>query len=172
MAKYSKLLNTFAEALAEAVEGAATQLNSAADKISPRLKYTSQSTDLTYATKGASAFDLPAFEEVVIQPGAGAIVRTGVAFSVPDGYELQIRGRSGMAFGSDVVCHFGTVDSDYTGEVRVKLWNLGDKPYHVMAGNRIAQAVFAPVSRPEMQRVGVVDKQTERGTKGFGHTGV
>ena len=125
----------------------------------------------TYADEGASGFDLYSTQYKSIRAGGSAIVSTGIAFEIPEGYEIQIRGRSGLAFNEDVIAHFGTIDASYRGEVKVKLFNLG--PYrdlNVEIGDRIAQGVLAPVERAVfIQDSGL--NETERGVNGFGSTG-
>lgn len=124
-----------------------------------------------YADPGASGFDFYAIEDRMINPGCYAAFNTGVAFDIPHNYEIQIRGRSGLAFKRGVVAaHFGTVDESYKGEVRLLLFNLGDAPIKITKGDRIAQGILSPVSKAEFT---VVDELTpsERGANGFGSTG-
>lgn len=123
-----------------------------------------------YQTAGAAGFDLFSVEDAVLQPGAGAIVATGIAVELPDGYEIQVRGRSGLGFTDDIIAHFGTIDADYRGEIRVKLWNLGVKAFTVTAGMRIAQGVLNRVERACFIESGELS-ETKRGDKGYGHTG-
>jgi len=126
------------------------------------------------ATPGSSGVDLRAALpcETVIQPGGTALVPTGLRVAIPSGYEWQIRPRSGNALKSmiTVLNTPGTVDSDYRGEVKVILANLGTEPFTVRRGDRIAQAVLSPVVSPEFVVVDRLD-DTERGAGGFGHTG-
>lgn len=126
-----------------------------------------------YATEGSAGMDLVAARGVTLAPGARALVPTGLCVAVPDGFEMQVRPRSGLALkhGVTVLNAPGTVDSDYRGEVGVILVNTGTESLAVARGERIAQAVFAPVTRAEWESV-VVLPETARGTGGFGSTGV
>jgi dUTP pyrophosphatase len=126
-----------------------------------------------YATAGAAGMDLVAARAVTLAPGARALVPTGLCVALPDGFEMQVRPRSGLALkhGVTVLNAPGTVDSDYRGEVGVILVNTGTESFAVARGERIAQAVFAPVTRGEWESV-VVLPETARGTGGFGSTGV
>jgi dUTP pyrophosphatase len=130
-----------------------------------------------YASAGAAGLDLraatPAGEPLVIQPGARDVVPTGLAIALPHGYEAQVRPRSGLARRHGVTClnSPGTVDSDYRGEISVILVNLGQEPFSVTRGDRIAQLVVAPVWRAVWRCVEDLD-DTERGAGGFGSSGV
>ncbi len=125
-----------------------------------------------YATAGAAGMDVVAAEELTLAPGARHAVATGFAMAIPDGYEVQVRPRSGLALKHGVTCLNtpGTIDSDYRGEVKVILANLGDRPFPITRGDRIAQLVPAPVLRAELSEVADLD-ETARGTGGFGSTG-
>ena len=125
-----------------------------------------------YATPGAAGMDVVAAEDVTIPPGGRHAVATGFAFAIPDGYEVQVRPRSGLALKHGVTCLNtpGTIDSDYRGEVKVILVNLGDAPFPIRRGERIAQLVPAPVLRAELAEVDALDA-TARGAGGFGSTG-
>ena len=127
-----------------------------------------------YATGGAAGMDLLAAVEGtrIIQPGARALIPTGICVAVPQGMELQIRPRSGLALRLGVLLPNspGTIDSDYRGEVQVIVMNAGEEPLTVDRGMRIAQAVLAPVLRVDWQEVAVLD-ETGRGAGGFGSTG-
>ncbi|MCB9845719.1 MAG: dUTP diphosphatase [Phycisphaeraceae bacterium] len=127
-----------------------------------------------YQSDGAAGLDLSAAlpEAMTIPRGAVRLVPTGLAVEIPEGYEGQIRPRSGLAIrqGVTVVNAPGTIDSDYRGEVRVGLVNLGPEPYTIEAGERIAQLVIAPVTRVEIEEVGELTA-TARGAGGFGSTG-
>lgn len=125
-----------------------------------------------YATEGAAGMDLLAARDMTLPPGGRALVPTGLAVALPDGYEMQVRPRSGLALkhGVTVLNAPGTVDADYRGEVGVILLNTGDAPFAIARGDRIAQAVFAPVTRAGFEEV-VVLPETRRGTGGFGSTG-
>jgi len=126
-----------------------------------------------YATEGSAGMDLLAARDVTLAPGARALVPTGLCVAVPDGFEMQVRPRSGLALkhGVTVLNAPGTVDSDYRGEVGVILVNAGAESFSIARGERIAQAVFAPVTRAEWESV-VVLPETARGSGGFGSTGV
>ncbi len=126
------------------------------------------------ATGGSSGFDLCAATDVemTLHPGERAMVPTGMKVAIPEGYEWQVRPRSGNAakLGLTVLNSPGTVDSDYRGEVKVILINLGDGPVSIRRGDRIAQAVLCEVPPAEMVRVDSLPG-SERGDGGFGHTG-
>ena len=113
-----------------------------------------------------------AAESLTLAPGARHAVATGFAMAIPEGYEVQVRPRSGLALKYGVTCLNtpGTIDSDYRGEVKVILANLGDAPFAIQRGDRIAQLVPAPVQRAELALVDSLD-ETERGSGGFGSTG-
>ena len=127
-------------------------------------------------TAGAAGMDLPAAvspdEVVEIAPGRFAMIPTGFAIALPDGYEAQVRPRSGLAakFGVTVLNAPGTVDADYRGEVKVLLVNHGHMPFSVRRGDRIAQMVVAPVSRVTFDIRETLD-ETQRGEGGHGSTG-
>jgi dUTP pyrophosphatase len=126
------------------------------------------------ASACASGRDLCAAVEkdVQIRPGQRAVIPTGFAIAVPEGYEGQIRPRSGLALEHGIVLPNapGTIDADYRGELKVILANLGETAFRVRRGDRIAQLVIAPVAVAEIEEVGELDA-TERGAGGFGHTG-
>ena len=127
-----------------------------------------------YATLGAAGADILAAvqETVVIGPGKRALIPTGFCIALPEGYELQVRPRSGLALKSGITLPNspGTIDEDYRGEVGVIILNTGDAPFEVTRGMRIAQAVLAPVVRAAWQEVDDLN-ETSRGTGGFGSTG-
>ena len=127
-----------------------------------------------YATQGAAGMDVVAAVEAPLElaPGARTAVPTGLRIAIPDGHEVQVRPRSGLALnhGVTVANAPGTVDSDYRGEVKVILVNLGAEPFTVTRGMRIAQLVVAPVTRGAWQEVDGLDS-TARGAGGFGSTG-
>ena len=125
----------------------------------------------SYAHDDDACFDLHAAEPTVLPANAAAIVPTGLAFAVPDGYALDIRGRSGMAFGLNVAAWHGTVDAGYRGEVRVLLRNYSDNNITIKAGDRIAQARLTPSPRVTFEVAEQLD-MTERGIGGFGSSGV
>lgn len=128
-----------------------------------------------YASEQAAGADLTAFltEPVLIAPGARALIPTGLFVEIPSGYEIQIRPRSGLALkdGITVPNTPGTIDADYRGEIGVILINHSDKPFTVLPGMRIAQAVLAPVLQAEFF-VAEALSASNRGSGGFGHTGV
>ncbi len=125
-----------------------------------------------YATEGAAGMDVVAAEELTLAPGARAAVATGFAIAIPAGHEVQVRPRSGLAFKHGVTCLNtpGTIDSDYRGEVKVILANLGSEPFAIVRGDRIAQLVPAVVLRASLEEVATLD-DTSRGAGGFGSTG-
>lgn len=128
-----------------------------------------------YATAHAAGMDLEAAVEapVTLQPGERQLIPTGLAIALPEGYEAQIRPRSGLAFknGVTVLNSPGTIDADYRGEVKVILANLGNAPFTVERGMRIAQMVVAAYSRVGWNIVEQLD-ETARGAGGFGSTGI
>lgn len=126
-----------------------------------------------YATAGAAGMDVVAAEELDLLPGQRHAVATGFAMAIPDGYEVQVRPRSGLALkhGITVPNTPGTIDSDYRGELKVIMINHGDAAFPIRRGDRIAQLVAAPVQRAEFAEVDDLDK-TQRGAGGFGSTGV
>ena len=127
-----------------------------------------------YASAGAAGIDLPAAvaDDVVIAPGKRALIPTGFAIALPDGFEAQVRPRSGLAVrhGISIVNAPGTVDADYRGEVMVCLINHGEESFTVTRGARIAQMVVAPVTRVRLNEAQSLDA-TKRGAGGFGSTG-
>jgi len=125
-----------------------------------------------YATDGAAGMVVGAAEELTLAPGARAAVATGFAIAIPVGYEVQVRPRSGLALKHGVTCLNtpGTIDSDYRGEVKVILANLGSEPFAIARGDRIAQLVPAAVQRATLSEVHELD-DTARGAGGFGSTG-
>jgi dUTP pyrophosphatase len=125
-------------------------------------------------TSHAAGLDLYAEldADLVLKPGARALIPTGIAIELPDGYEAQIRPRSGLALrhGISLVNSPGTIDPDYRGEIGVIVINHGSEPFTVSSGERIAQMVFAPFVRVSLQHVHELN-ETGRGGGGFGHTG-
>ncbi|MFD1612441.1 dUTP diphosphatase [Sphingomonas tabacisoli] len=126
-----------------------------------------------YATAHAAGMDVVAAEELTLAPGARHAVATGFAIAIPEGYEVQVRPRSGLALKHGITCLNtpGTIDADYRGEVKVILANLGNEPFAIRRGDRIAQLVPAPVQRARFAEVEELD-DTVRGAGGFGSTGV
>lgn len=127
-----------------------------------------------YQTEGSAGADICAFlsEPVVLAPMCRAAIPTGLSFSIPSGFEIQVRPRSGLALKNGITCLNtpGTIDSDYRGEVKVILINLGQEAFTVNNGDRIAQLVVKPVIQAVFSEVSFLDK-TERGEGGFGSTG-
>jgi dUTP pyrophosphatase len=143
--------------------------------ISIPLRRLPHGTDLplpAYATDGAAGMDVVAAEDLTLAPGARHAVATGFAMAIPDGFEVQVRPRSGLALKHGITCLNtpGTIDSDYRGEVKVILANLGQEPFDIKRGDRIAQLVPAPVQRAALLEVSSLD-DTARGSGGFGSTG-
>tara|TARA_Y200000002_G_C22177006_1_gene453508 strand:+ start:66 stop:506 length:441 start_codon:yes stop_codon:yes gene_type:complete len=128
-----------------------------------------------YETEGSSGMDLSANvdDEIIINPGETSIIPTGLALSIPTGYEVQIRPRSGLAAKKkiSVLNTPGTIDSDYRGEVKVILINLGKEIFKVIKGLRIAQMVVCPIVKAKFEEVENLS-ETNRGTGGFGSTGI
>ncbi|MDC0449371.1 dUTP diphosphatase [Pelagibacteraceae bacterium] len=127
-----------------------------------------------YETPGSSGMDIAAYlkQDILINPGDKAMVPTGFSLSVPQGYEVQIRPRSGLAAkkGITVLNTPGTIDSDYRGEIKVILINLSKDVFVVKNGERIAQMVICPIEQVTVEEVKELSK-TDRGTSGFGSTG-
>ena len=129
----------------------------------------------SYETAGAAGMDIRAWlrEPVVLQPGERALIPTGLFMEFEPGYEVQLRARSGLAVkhGIGLVNGVGTIDSDYRGEIKVALINLGQEAFAVNNGERIAQMVISPVVQAEIEPSEMLT-ETERGSGGFGSTGV
>lgn len=130
-----------------------------------------------YETAGAAGMDLRAAiadaEPLILQRGVRTLVPTGFVFEIPDGFEAQIRPRSGLAYRHGITCLNtpGTIDSDYRGEVKVLLVNLGDEDFEITRGMRIAQMIVAPVMQVRLVEATGIGA-TERGAGGFGSTGI
>lgn len=126
-----------------------------------------------YASDGAAGMDVVAAEDVTLAPGGRHAVATGFALAIPAGYEVQVRPRSGLALkhGISLPNTPGTIDSDYRGELKVIMINLGAEPFAITRGDRIAQLVVAPVQPARFIEVETLD-ETIRGAGGFGSTGV
>lgn len=140
------------------------------------LKFKSLSGSLpTYATDGASGMDLRAFidEPVILQPMERRLIPTGLFVQIPEGYEGQVRARSGLAIkhGIGLVNSIGTIDSDYRGELKIPVINFGNESFTINNGDRVAQLVIASYERVTPIVVSELD-ETDRGEGGFGHTGV
>lgn len=127
-----------------------------------------------YASEGASGFDLSSVEEIVIYENETKAIPTGIAYEIPKGFEIQVRPRSGLSLktGLRIVNSPGTLDSDYIGELKVVMQNTGDFPVTIEIGDRIAQGVLCPVERVDKFEVVDEIKNTERGDKGFGSSGI
>lgn len=125
-----------------------------------------------YATGGAAGMDVLSAEDVTLPPGGRHAVATGLALAIPEGYEVQVRPRSGLALkhGISLPNTPGTIDSDYRGELKIITINLGDAPFEIARGDRIAQLVLAPVTRAAWAEVAELS-ETVRGEGGFGSTG-
>lgn len=126
----------------------------------------------SYATSGAAGMDVVAAEDLDLMPGQRHAVATGFKVAIPDGYEIQVRPRSGLAlkYGISVPNTPGTIDSDYRGELKVIVINHGDQAFPIRRGERIAQLVPAAVTRADFDEVEQLC-ETERGAGGFGSTG-
>ncbi|MBQ3402854.1 MAG: dUTP diphosphatase [Synergistaceae bacterium] len=126
-----------------------------------------------YATPGSAGVDLCSMKYCMIKPNEMALISTGIYLEIPEGYEGQIRPRSGLAMDSRIIIPNspGTIDSDYRGEIRVLLLNMGDEPFTLRFGDRIAQLVFMPIARAKFTEVKELTP-TKRGTGGFGSTGM
>ena len=148
------------------------------EKITVKVKRLNDIKDIpipVYESQGSSGMDIRAAvkEDVLLKPGDIKLIPTGLAVSVPPGYEAQIRPRSGLALhhGIGMVNSPGTIDSDYRGEIGIIMINWGTDPFVIKIGDRIAQMVFARVYRADLLEVNDLDA-TSRGYGGFGHTGV
>ncbi len=148
------------------------------EKIKIRITRLRENEDLplpTYATEGSAGMDLFADveNEIVIKPGEIAMVPTGIAIELPPGYEAQIRPRSGLAinYGITLLNTPGTIDSDYRGEIKVILINLGKNDFVVKRGDRIAQMIISKYTKVIWEETKELNK-TKRGEGGFGHTGI
>lgn len=124
-----------------------------------------------YSTEGAVGMDLSSIDNVIIPANSSKSVSTGLACQLEAGYEMRIRGRSGLAFKSSIEAFNGTIDVDFRGEIRVLLFNRGSTDYEVKVGDRIAQAIVSYA--PQVTIVQSNDlEDTDRGTGGFGSTGI
>lgn len=126
----------------------------------------------TYATEGSAGADIKSMENFELAPGERKLVSTGLFMEIPEGYEIQIRPRSGLAYkeGITVLNSPGTIDSDYRNEVKILLINLDDEYHYISKGERIAQMILSPVIQASFELVEELSK-TERGKGGFGSTG-
>lgn len=125
-----------------------------------------------YQSKDAAGCDLLYCGEqpITLLPLDRAFIKSGVSIQLPEGYEAQVRSRSGLNKNHGIVCITGTIDSDYRGDIGIVLYNLSREAYTINPGDRIAQLVIAPVIQAEWQQVESLDK-TDRGENGFGSTG-
>ena len=127
-----------------------------------------------YETSGSSGMDLQAYisEEIILKPGERKLIPTGLSIALPDGYEAQVRPRSGLAFkkGITVLNSPGTIDADYRGDIGVILINLSNEDFIIEDGERIAQLVVAPYTKVIWHEVKTLS-ETDRGARGFGSTG-
>lgn len=139
------------------------------------LKNISDNPTPSYATAGASGADIRAFLDtsITLIPGERYLVPTGIFTEIPLGYEIQVRPRSGLAFKNGVTCLNtpGTIDSDYRGEIKVLLINLGQENFVINTGDRIAQLVIANVTVASFESADELN-ESDRGAGGFGHTGI
>lgn len=126
-----------------------------------------------YQTAHSAGFDLHSIDDMTIEPKSRAIIGTGLAFAIEHGYELQVRPRSGLALkhGVTVLNTPGTIDSDYRGEIKIVLINLGEEKFVIKKGDRVAQAIVKEVIQAAFSEVSELDT-TARGEGGFGSTGV
>ena len=147
-------------------------------KLNIQFKNESSNPDPEYATAGSSGFDIRASlaQTLTIPVGKRVMVPTGLYFELPEGLEIQVRPRSGLAAknGVTVLNTPGTIDADYRGEIKIILINLGEEPFEINNGDRIAQAVIASVigkKAIKLNKVKEINENTERGAGGFGSTG-
>ncbi|MEO0543051.1 MAG: dUTP diphosphatase [Pseudomonadota bacterium] len=130
-----------------------------------------------YETEQAAGMDLraavPENEPMLLAPGERVLVPTGLILAIPEGFEGQVRPRSGLALKHGITCLNtpGTIDSDYRGELKIILINLGQEPFEITRGMRVAQLVFAPTVQAELVRVAKQPPNTKRSSGGFGSTG-
>ena len=125
-----------------------------------------------YKSDEASGFDISSAQNCVIKAGEVSLVKSGLAFMIEKGYEVQIRSRSGLAFkGISVFNSPGTIDSDYRGEIGILLFNSTKKDFNVNIGDRIAQGIFSTSIQVKLKEVKIID-ETSRGSGGFGSTGI
>lgn len=146
-------------------------------KLSVNFVNNSNNPNPEYATAGSSGVDLRAFipEPIIIPAGERAIIPTGLFFEIPPNFEMSIRPRSGLAFNNGVVAFWGTIDSDYRGEVKILLFNFSSISVLINSGDRIAQAVLSTVASKNiinLNQVTSITTETERGSGGLGSTGL
>lgn len=148
-------------------------------KIDLKFVNTSNNPDIEYSSNLASGFDIRAYlpdgKPFVLKSMHQGIIDTGLHFDIPTNMEIQIRGRSGLAAKNKIMAHFGTIDSDYLGEVKVILFNLGMEDFVINNGDRIAQGILAGCLNKQLvnlNKVDKIEKITERSESGFGSTGI
>lgn len=128
-----------------------------------------------YETEGSAGMDIKAYleEPVTLKPGKRALIPTGLFMEIPEGFEVQIRARSGLAVkhGIGLTNGIGTIDSDYRGEIKVSLINWGEEDFTINNGERIAQMVVSRYEKAKLEKAEVIS-ETTRGSGGFGHTGL
>lgn len=129
--------------------------------------------ELIRETYGSIGLDIRSDESLVLKPGESGIIKTGLFVQLPNNFEMQIRSRSGISAKKKVMLlnGIGTIDSDYRGEIMIPLMNFGDEDFHIIPGDRIAQAVFKEVSQFTLKKVNIIDDRTLRNVSGFGSTG-
>ena len=137
------------------------------------LKLNSKAITPIYATSGSAGFDFHSVRDVFVPAGATVLVETGLSLEIPVGYELQVRPRSGMSAKTKIRVSNspGTVDSDYRGEIKIIIDNIGKEGYEIKTGDRIAQGIVAPVVQVTFQEVTDLE-ETDRGMGGFGSSGI
>ncbi|MFA6031523.1 MAG: dUTP diphosphatase [Myxococcota bacterium] len=145
------------------------------ERVGVRIRRLPHGRDLSlpaYATSGAAGMDVVSAETLTLGPGMRHAVATGLALAIPEGYEIQVRPRSGLALKHAITVPNtpGTIDSDYRGELKVIMINHGAEDFVIARGDRIAQLVLAPVTQASWDEVEELD-ETTRGTGGFGSTG-
>lgn len=145
------------------------------EKVSVKFKKVDDSVEVfipEYKTSGSSGMDIMSIEKSTLHPGEVKAVKTNLSVEIPEGYEIQVRPRSGLAlnYGITVLNTPGTIDSDYRGEIKVILYNTSKSNYYIDTGDRIAQMVLAKVERMEL--IPSELSQTDRNTGGFGSTGI
>jgi dUTP pyrophosphatase len=156
-------------------------LNLKKDNYKIELKFVNKSNneDPSFGSDFASGFDLRAYlpdgKPFVLKARGNAIIETGLYFDIPNSMEIQVRPRSGIAFKNNIICINGTVDQDYVGEVKLKLFNLGDEDFTINNGDRMAQGILAGCLNKQLvnlNKVDKIEKITERSESGFGSTGI
>ncbi len=117
-----------------------------------------------------AGYDLRAVKDCFIHHLDGEVIETGVHVEIPQGYVGYVQGRSGLNINHDIICPTGTIDSGYTGSIKVKLYNLGTETYHIHRGDKVAQLVIQPMAVSDLVEM-VSLEETDRGDKGFGSSG-